>query len=186
MNRRWVPTPIGTSSIDPICGGRVTLGRLFTPNSTAVARFGAVVTSSPADRRCDARRISSIASSGPTPGHSRDEVVDFQRHQSICRDRDGGSGKAVAHRPVLQHWNADRGENGEHPAHGCDGREHASCGSGAEQGGGFGRAAAPIAPIVAVLDTKPEANSAIGRPAYAPSKRIEMCPAAPPIPDLVL
>jgi hypothetical protein len=56
---------------------KVTVGRLFTPNSTAIARFGAVVASSPADRRCDARRISPIASSGPTPGpHSRDEVVD--------------------------------------------------------------------------------------------------------------
>ena len=39
-------------------------------------------------------------------------------------------------------------------------------------------ASAPIAPIVAVLDTNPEANPAIGNPKRGPSKRTAMYPPA--------
>ena len=41
------------------------------------------------------------------------------------------------------------------------------------------RARAPIAPIVAVLETKPDAKPEMARPPLAPSRRIETCPAAP-------
>ena len=43
---------------------------------------------------------------------------------------------------------------------------------------GFFRTRVPMAPMVAVLEMKPDASPAIGRPKRAPSRRMRMYPAA--------